>query len=196
MIPSAAVFSCLLLGLAACAAPANQRAQVVGLPTEPLHLARLAAGPGAARPQEAAPSAEPTVLCVGLGVTSSPNTTLYSGSFDIPVDTNLTLGPALQLGEDGDESLFAAQLQGKYFLQDGSGPVRPYLSCAFGLGEVDPVGRGEDWGLLVGLGAGLRFRTGERFLIGSQVDLQWAPDRLAGERSYVSWQIVQFLLPF
>jgi hypothetical protein len=51
-------------------------------------------------------------------------------------------------------------------------PASLPLVRAFGLGKVDPAGRGEEWGLLVGL----RSRTGERFLIGLHLDLQWAPD--------------------
>lgn len=136
------------------------------------------------------------MLPVGIGLTSSPSTTLLSAAYDIPADENLTLGPALLYGFDSDETVFALNAQGKYFLNTIGESLLPYLTAGVGLGHIDRQGRSGETGLLLSAGAGVRFKTGEHYLIGSELQFHYAPSDLSGDSSFISWQVLQFILTF
>jgi len=45
-------------------------------------------------------------------------------------------------------------------------------------------------------GAGLRFLTGERYRIGSEARLNLMPDKVSGERTFLSFELLQVVISF
>ncbi|MEQ1632908.1 MAG: hypothetical protein ABL997_11080 [Planctomycetota bacterium] len=132
---------------------------------------------------------------IGIGFTTSPVMAFFASSYDIPIDTNLTLGPSVHFGVDDHESLFGAMGQARYFLPRGE-TLQPYVSVGGGLGYVDTLGRSSEWGLLFSAGGGLRIQTSDRGMIASELNYYISTEELSGERGYWGWQVLQFVMKF
>lgn len=149
-----------------------------------------------------APEAEGSTLPIGVGFTIDPGTVMIAAAYDVPVDANLSAGPAMQFGFDDDVTIFAPYLKLKYKLpgvmEDESGrpTFKPYVTVGVGAAIIDKSGRSSDSGLLVNGGAGVRFLTGESYRLGSEALINWMPGRTAGERAYFSWELLQLSLQF
>jgi hypothetical protein len=162
---------------------------------EPVHSVPVA---GRERAGGNAPAT--VTLPIGAGLSASPSTVLAGATLDIPLDDNLTFGPSLIYGTDSDVDLFTGTLQMKYFLPslgDEEGfAVRPFLSAGAGFANIDKSGRASDHGALFHAGAGLRFLTGKHYRIGSEARLNMMPDKVAGERAFVTIEVLQVVLSF
>jgi len=142
-----------------------------------------------------------TTMPLGAGFTIGPSTAMLAAGLDFPIDNNLTFGPSFQYGFDDDTSLVSLTGQLKYFLPSGSKEsgwswLRPYLTAGVGLAYLDRDGRGSDTGMVWNGGAGLRYLTGEHYRVGSEVRFNVLPDKLAGERGYVSVELLQVIVTF
>lgn len=136
-------------------------------------------------------------LPIGVGATSSPGMFLIGGAADFLVDDEVTAGPALQFGTDDGETLLSAFGQAKYWLPVGDdSKLQPYLQAGLGFTYLDLPRRGGDSGLMAAIGAGVRLRTGDNASFGTQLLLHYLPNEIAGEDTYFSWEIVQFVLSF
>jgi hypothetical protein len=144
---------------------------------------------------------ESTTLPVGVGFTAGPSSFLVAGALDFPLDTKLTLGPSIEHSWDTNTKITAATAQLKLFLpvmSEGSSPftILPYLTLGAGFAEIDKAGRSGDTGFMVNGGAGVRFLTGDHYRIGSEARVNVLPDPLDGERTYMSFQLLQVVIPF
>lgn len=142
-----------------------------------------------------------TTMPLGAGFTIGPSTAMLAAGLDFPIDNNLTFGPSFQYGFDDDTSLVSLTGQLKYFLPSGSKEsgwswLRPYLTAGVGIAYMDRDGRGSDTGMVWNGGAGLRYLTGEHYRVGSEVRFNVLPDKLAGERGYVSVELLQVIVTF
>lgn len=190
----------LLALLPACAAaptrnpvaPASIEAELSAANARP---AASGTAPNAMRRQEShAP--KDAQLTAGIGITDSPVSTLFGASYDIPVQSSITLGPSVHWGYGEDVELFGAEAKGKFFLAPFSESFQAFVSAGGGFGMVDKTRRDEDWGLLFSVGGGLRFKTSTHGMLSSEVNLYMLPEDLAGEDTYYGWQIVQFAFAF
>jgi hypothetical protein len=139
---------------------------------------------------------EQAMLTAGMGVTNSPVSTLFTASYDIPIDDNITVGPAIHYGYDDDQDLLGAEAKARYFLSPFSATVQAYASAGAGLAMVDRPRRDADYGTVISGGAGLRVKTSTHGMLSSEVNWYYLPEDLAGEESYFGWQIVQFVMAF
>jgi hypothetical protein len=140
-----------------------------------------------------------TTLPVGIGMTFGPNSTLVGAALDFNVDKKITFGPAVQYGFDEARTLLAVTGQVKYFipLGDDNKPMfLGYLTGGVGFANIDKDGRSSDDGLLLDVGFGLRMRTGDNYLLGSELRWNFLPDSLAGESSYFSFEFLQIVISF
>lgn len=190
--------SCLLLlaVLPACASAPSGRAdslanvpQILPLTAEP----RVADAPAAGQEDHAPKQAEWTA---GIGITDSPVSTLFGASYDIPVHSNITVGPSVHWGYGEDVDLFGAEAKGKFFFAPFNESFQAFASAGGGFGMVDKTRVDEDWGLLFSVGGGLRIKTSTHGMLSSEVNLYVLPEDLAGEDTYYGWQIVQFSFVF
>ncbi len=149
---------------------------------------------------EDASAPKDTTLPVGIGFTTGPSSVLLSSTLDFPLDKRITVGPSLQYGFDDDLTLTALTAQIKYFLDEfgdrDSMSFLPYATAGFGFAMVDKEGRSSDTGVLIDIGAGVRYLTGEHYRIGSEARLNWLPDELGGEHSYLSFDLLQIVITF
>ena len=140
-----------------------------------------------------------TMLAAGFGLTTSPSAFMLASTLDFPLDTNVTAGPSLQYAADDDVSLLAITGQIKYFLPPTelwTLSVRPYITGGIGLSTIDKENRGSDSGMLVNVGAGVRYLTGEHYRLGSEVRLNIMPDDVADEPTFMSFELLQMTFEF
>lgn len=198
------VHSTPLLLLCACALPPAPRS-ATGAASAPMLTASLpAAAATDATPVTEAPAGTgmagpgmPTdpVVPTGLGFTTSPAMTYGTIGYEIPVEGQLTVGPAIGLGFDDHESLFTAIGQFRYYV-GGDEKLQPFVEAGAGLAYVNTRGLDSEWGLVGSAGGGLRIQTSEHGTIGTQVDYFLATERLSGEHGWFAWQVVQFSWKF
>ncbi|HEX5052509.1 MAG TPA: hypothetical protein VFZ65_12100 [Planctomycetota bacterium] len=184
----------LLACLAACASNPVQPSW-----TKPTWTGSLPATPAEpAMGEEGAP--KDTSLPIGVGLTTGPSTILVAGTLDFPIDKKLTFGPSLLYGFDDNVDLVAVTGQLKYFLpivENSSGfSILPYVTGGVGVASLDKQGRSGDTGLLLDLGAGVRYLTGEHYRVGSEVRWNLMPDDLAGESNFFSFELLQIVIDF
>ena len=188
------------LAFVACATSTPRAPHAV--PAAQIESALPAPAPAAVLAQPAAPRAQQSaapkeaMLTAGIGVSDSPVSTLFSASYDVPIDERITLGPSVHYGYDDDVDLFGAEAKGRYFLAPFTDTVQAFVSAGGGVGMVDKRNRSEDWGLLFSGGGGLRVKTSTHGMLSSEVNFYWMPEDLAGEHHYFGWQIVQFVIAF
>ncbi|HZN38728.1 MAG TPA: hypothetical protein VFD82_07985 [Planctomycetota bacterium] len=140
-----------------------------------------------------------TMLAAGFGFTTSPSSFMLASTLDFPLDTNVTAGPSVQYGADDDISIVSITGQLKYFLpltELWTLSIRPYVTGGIGVATIDKENRGSDSGMLVNIGAGVRYLTGENYRIGSEVRLNIMPDDVAGEPTYMSFDLLQITFEF
>jgi len=140
-----------------------------------------------------------TMLAVGAGFTAGPGAFMLASTLDFPMDTNVTAGPSVQYAVDDDVTLMALTGQLKYFLprtELGSLSVMPYLTGGIGLVTIDKESQGGDSGLLINLGAGVRYLTGEKYRIGSEVRLNFMPDEVSDEATFMSFDLLHVTFAF
>ena len=77
-----------------------------------------------------------------------------------------------------------------------SSDLLPYLTLGAGIADIDKAGRSGEAGFVVNGGAGVRFLTGEHFRLGSEARVNMLPDPLDGEHVYLSFQLLQVVIPF
>jgi hypothetical protein len=141
---------------------------------------------------------------VGIGFTSGPSTTLFGAAVDFPCAPDWSIGPSLELGVDDDRTLAALLFQAKRYFpitsdKDEVRRLLPYVHGGVGgafLEEDRGPGSVDDTELLLAFGGGVRYRVTERVTLGSQLTFNFLPGELLDERSYTSWQIVQFVFTF
>ena len=187
----------LLTCLCACAThgarPGSARPAITGfLPAAPAEV-----DAGSASEKGNAPN--DTMLAAGFGLTTSPSSFMLASTLDFPLDSNVTAGPSLQYGLDDSVSLVTITGQLKYFLpltELWSLSIRPYVTGGIGVTTIDKENRGSDSGLLVNIGAGMRYLTGEHYRIGSEVRLNIMPDDVAGEPTFMSFELLQITFEF
>ncbi|MBX3461702.1 MAG: outer membrane beta-barrel protein [Planctomycetes bacterium] len=192
--------SLLVLGvLGACAStgtstPGVARSTLIGSPT----LSGSLPPAPAALEQDGAP--KDTTLPFGVGFTTGPSTFLLSTTLDFPLDKRITVGPSLQYGFDDSVKLTAVTAQLKYYFdaigERDSFSFLPYATAGFGFANIDKEGRGADSGALVNIGAGVRYLTGDHYRIGSEARINYLPDDLGGENSYLSFDVLQVVISF
>lgn len=200
------VSSLLLLTLGACASTSAKPARFDKSPSLSGTLPTLytpdvtpdAAADVAAEKGDAPTS---TTLPVGVGFTTSPASFLIAAGLDFPLDTKLTLGPSIEHSWDTNTKITSATAQLKLFLPttgEGTSPFQllPYLCFGAGFADVDKAGREGEAGFVVTGGAGVRFLTGEHYRIGSEARINLLPDKLDGESAYLSYQLLQVVIPF
>lgn len=194
-----ATLSVLLLLATACASNSPNRSAPAG--TGP-SLTGFMPGPVAAD-DDVDPNGAPThtVLPIGVGLSTGPSSTLLTGSLDFPLDDKVTFGPSLQYGFDGDVTITTLTGQVKYFLpladrEPGKFSVLPYATAGVGIASIDKDGRTSDSGLLINAGAGLRYMTGSHYRLGSEVRVNFLPDTLGGEGSFMTFDLLQVIISF
>ena len=185
----------LLVSLGACAAPGSHLADTaLARPTLSGALPTAAAEPAEGHAPEG------QMLPAGVGFTTGPVSTLVAATFDIPLDQDLTFGPSLQYGFDDETDIVALTGQLKYFLgavgADGNPSLLPYATGGIGFARIDKDNRSADSGLLLNVGAGVRYLTGEHYRLGSEVRLNYLPDDLGGENTFFSFEVLQVVLAF
>ena len=141
-----------------------------------------------------------TSLPVGVGFTTGPSTFLVGGTLDFPLDEKLTFGPSVQWGIDEDVDIATVCGQLKYYLPMTEGDEQsfllPYVTGGVGVASLDKKGSSRDSGLLLNAGAGVRYLTGENYRIGSEARLNILPDKLADERVFLSFELLQVVITF
>jgi len=157
-------------------------------------------------PQDTAKPGDPkvTFVPVGIGFTSGPGTTMLGAAVDFPCAPDWTIGPSLELGVDDNRTLATLLFQAKrYFpITSGKDEVRrllPYVHGGVGgayLEEDTGPGSVDDTELVFAFGGGVRYQVSERVTLGSQLSFNFVPNELLDERSYTSWQVVQFVFTF
>ena len=65
-----------------------------------------------------------------------------------------------------------------------------------GLATIDKENHDSDSGLVVNIGAGMRYLTGEHYRIGSEARWNIMPDEVAGERSFLSFDLLHVTFEF
>lgn len=142
-------------------------------------------------------------LPLGVGITRSPNTTMFGAALDLPVGDSWSVGPAVQIGVDDDRNLFSGTLLLKrYFPVSDTGEwsrLTPYALGGVGLVSLEedvPGGDVDDTEFLLTLGGGARYRLTDQLSIGSQAQLNLVPGEVLDERTYFSWEVLQFVLTF
>jgi hypothetical protein len=187
----------LLTCLCACAttgrSPGPARPALTGfLPTTPAEVETDRAFEKGNAPSD-------TMLAAGFGFTTSPSSFMLASTLDFPLDTNVTAGPSLQYGADDEVTLMSLTGQLKYFLpltELFTLSVRPYVTGGIGVTTIDKENRGSDSGLLVNIGAGVRYATGEHYRIGSEARFNFMPDDVAGEPTFMSFDLLQITFEF
>jgi hypothetical protein len=185
----------LLLSLGACASPGGHHADAAR--ARPTLTGAL---PSASAEPDDGLAPEGKVLPAGVGFTTGPTATLVGATLDFPLDKNLTFGPSLQYGFDDDVDILALTGQLKYFLgtdsAQGQPSLLPYVTGGIGFAKLDKDNRSADSGVLLNVGAGVRYLTGEQYRLGSEARLNYLPDDLGGENSYFSFEVLQLVLSF
>jgi|RhiMethySRZTD1v2_1073278.scaffolds.fasta_scaffold00094_66 hypothetical protein len=140
-----------------------------------------------------------TMLAAGFGLTTSPSSFMLASTLDFPLDSNVTAGPSVQYGLDDSVHIVTITGQLKYFLpltELWSLSIRPYVTGGIGVTTIDKENRDSDSGLLVNIGAGVRYLTGENYRIGSEARLNIMPDDVAGEPTFMSFELLQITFEF
>lgn len=143
-----------------------------------------------------------TTLPISAGLTAGPSAFLVGATLDFALDKNLTFGPSLQYAFDDDVTLGSLTGQIKYFPEFGEEkskkdrPFLPYITGGVGFATLDKEGRSGDSGAVLNIGAGARLLTGEHYRLGSEARWNLLTDELGGERSYVSWEVLQVVISF
>ena len=187
----------LLTCLCACATNGARRG-----PARPAFTGFLPAPPAELEPDrvfEKGNAPSDTMLAAGFGFTTSPSSFMLASTLDFPLDTNVTAGPSLQYGADDEVTVMSITGQLKYFLpltELWTLSIRPYVTGGIGIATIDKENRGSDSGMLVNIGAGMRYLTGENYRIGSEVRLNIMPDDVAGEPTYMSFDLLQITFEF
>ncbi len=186
--------------LAACASPPPREAmEPAGLgPVLPVAEAKPAGASSiaAATLAQADHAPKRAELNAGLGITDSPVSTLFAASYDIPLHSSITFGPALHVGYGEDVELLGGEAKGKFYFAPFHESVQAFVSAGGGFGMVDKARVDEDWGLLFSVGCGLRVKTSTHGVLSSELNLYMLPEELAGEETYYGWQVVQFAIAF
>jgi hypothetical protein len=194
--------------LPACAVgPAHSRQPTA--PRKPTFTATTAPGaPAPAEPrgalaQNTAGEDRITTLPVGIGFTSGPSSFLMGAALDLPLDQDLTIGPALQYGISDSRDILNAFGQVKYWLpgldlgDDGGRPeLAPYIQGGAGVVFLDPENSSSDTELLLNVGAGVRYLTGEKYRIGSTALFNFVPGEVVDEKFFFSWQVIEVVFDF
>ncbi len=148
---------------------------------------------------EGAPYRDTGGVAIGVGTTFDPSTFLIGAALDLPAGGDVYWGPAIHVGITDSRTLVAGFLQGKYvFGDDGSDRPRiaPFLQSGLGFVYYDVDGAGDEASLLLNFGGGVRFDLSSRLKLGSTLLVNWAPNEILDERVYVSWEILQLVIPF
>jgi hypothetical protein len=183
---------CSVIPLASCATGTAHRPSLT--PSQPAVLPSATVEDG-----EEGSSSQ---LALGVGFTADPQATVIGATYEVPIDANLTVGPAIQFGFDEDVTIFAPYLKVKYELpgamrnDDDVPTLLPFLVGGVGAVYIDKDGRSGDTGFLLNGGAGLRFLTGDKYRLGTEALVNWMPNRVAGERAYFSWEVLQIVFDF
>ncbi len=145
---------------------------------------------------------EETTLPISAGLTAGPSSFLLGASLDFALDKNLTFGPSLQYGFGDDVTLGSLTGQIKYFPEFGAEKSKkdqtflPYITGGVGIATLDKEGRSGDSGAVLNIGAGARLLTGDHYRLGSEARWNLLTDELGGERSYISWEVLQVIISF
>jgi hypothetical protein len=140
-----------------------------------------------------------TMLAAGFGLTTSPSSFMLASTLDFPLDSNVTAGPSVQYGLDDKVNILTITGQLKYFLpltELWSLSIRPYVTGGIGMTTIDKENRDSDSGLLVNIGAGVRYLTGEHYRIGSEARFNIMPDDVAGEPTFMTFELLQITFEF
>ena len=141
-------------------------------------------------------------VAAGVGFTGSPGTFLLGGQADYYLDENYAIGGLLQLGLSGDDTLFAPSVNVKRIF--GLEPIgeyewRPFAQAGVGITYLDkdvPGGSVDDTGLLLNVGGGAEIFISDDLTLRSTLMINFMPDKVLGEKSFFSWQIIQFQFQF
>ena len=130
-------------------------------------------------------------------------------AFEVPysLTSDLTLGPLLQIGVDGGETLIAPTLNARYFLNLGQRnanndfvrELAPFVQGGLGLVHLDRDQRFRDvdeTDFLFNLGVGIDFPISERLSVGSHMMFNVVPGGVLGEHFFFSWQLVSAQIRF
>lgn len=149
----------------------------------------------------------PWALHAGLGFTLDPDEFLIALESSRPLYKNINVGPLLQIGVSDRKLIVAPTVNFQYlfaplhlsglpwtrhllpFVQGGAGFA--YISKERKL-RTDRDG----FGFLVNIGGGLEYRLSDRLALGSNIHLNILPSEVAGERFFLSWQLLSTTFSF
>ncbi len=140
----------------------------------------------------------------GLGFTLDPDTFLLSFAGDYALSEQFSLGPLLQLGLSGDDTIVAPTLNAQYsFDLHGMGPelsrLNPFVQGGLGFAFIHEdlrFGEDDDLGFLFNLGFGVEYDLTDRFALGNNLLFNIMPDEVNQENFFFSWQFATIRFRF
>lgn len=189
--------------LAGCAGPR----QSTGFESHVLPAHAASDAPVRERHQEPATDLDVPVegvknFLLGVGFTGSPGTSLLGGQADIYLTDEWAVGPMLQLGLSGNKMIIAPSFNVKrvFEMQTAADTRwRPFVQAGVGFAFLYQDGRAgdnDDLGFLLNGGGGVEVFLDNGLSLASTVMVNVLPDKVLGESSFLSWQIVQMQFRF
>ncbi len=133
-------------------------------------------------------------LLLGGGFNLNPDGALLGGQLDFYLTDEWAVGPLLQLGFSDDDFVVAPSFNVKRvfgMLTVGDTRWRPFVQAGVGLAFDDDV-----LGLLLNGGGGVEVFLSNDLNLASTFMVNVMPDKVLGESSFLSWQIVQMQIRF
>jgi opacity protein-like surface antigen len=129
----------------------------------------------------------------GAGFTSSPDTFLLTVEGDYYFDQHVALGPLLQLGLSGDDTIIAPTANVRYVFDAAETPFKPFVQGGAGFAYLEKDGRrgdDDDIGFLFNFGGGTDFRISDNMQLGTGVMFNFLPGDVLGEDYFFSWRVL------
>lgn len=144
---------------------------------------------------------------LGLGFTADPSTFLTSFEFPFAVNDEFQVGPLIQVGVSGDETIVAPTVNLRFLPNFGQRDadsefvreLRPFLMGGIGLAHLDVdtrFGDVDDTEFLFNLGFGVDYPISDRVLVGTQMLFNIVPGGVLGDKFFFSWQLANFTYRF
>jgi len=139
----------------------------------------------------------------GIGFIDDPTAFLLNFEAPYAFDRRVSVGPMIQVGLDGDNTIVAPTLNLTVTVPDLPGEdwdrIRPFGFIGFGFAYIKDDNRRNDnssAGFLVDFGFGLDYQLSDRLFVGSQMTFNFLPETTLGQNFFYSWQIGGLRLAF
>ena len=163
--------------------------------------------PSEVSPLSTSSERSPLSVQASLGFTGSPSTFLMALELPYSLTDHLSLGPAMQLGVDSNQTFFTFSANLRYAFDlsqalpqfEERDKLKPFVQGGIGLAHYSTDTRGRDrneTGFLLNMGFGIDYYLTEKIALGSNMLFNVIPGAVLGDRFVYSWQLASLRFHF